>query len=222
MAERARTVLVVEDEEGILQSIHFALREAGYIVATARNACQALEKVDQCNPDLLILDVMLPDVAGTELCRELRQSHYLPILFLSARDQCEDRVLGLNCGADDYLGKPFEFPELLARVAALLRRYENRPLQNKLELNLEPLLRQVVYQGRTIELTPLECRLLEFLMRRAGNACSREDLLRSLWGYEEPVATNCLEVTVSGLRAKLADSDRTLIRTIRGIGYSLG
>ena len=216
-------ILIVDDDESILESVSFALEHEGYQVLQASDGEQALGHLQQAIPDMAILDVMLPDRSGLELCRYLRVLGEIPILFLSARDALEDKVQGFESGADDYLVKPFKFKELLIRVRALLRRC--KPAQDHLEygdLRLEPSTRIVTRSGEPLQLTLREYELLEVLLRRPRHVHSREELLQKIWGYQGPVETNVLEVHISSLRAKLKDTQKRTIRTVRGVGYSLG
>lgn len=220
---RQPLVLVVDDEESILESVTFSLENEGYRTLVASDGSQALRLLEEVRPDLIILDVMLPDCSGIEVCRALRALGDQPILFLSARDRSDDKVLGLESGADDYLSKPFKFKELLARVKALLRRH--LPGQQQLrygEIELDPVSHTVTNRGQLLHLTLREYELLEFLLRRPQQVFSRDQILRQLWGWQSEAETNLVEVHVSALRHKLGDANKRLIRTVRGVGYSLG
>lgn len=217
-------ILVVDDEESILESVCFALEHDGYETISAGTAAQAVECMKDPMPDLVLLDVLLPDRSGLDLCRYLRALGETPILVLSACDSLEDRVLGLDSGADDYLVKPFRFKELLARVRALLRRSgKQTPAVHQFgDLKLDIQRRLFGLGEQQLSLTLREYELLEFLLRRARQVIPRSELLAHLWGQAAAVETNVLEVHVSALRTKLGESGRHLIRTIRGVGYSLG
>ena len=218
-------ILVVDDEESILESVSFALEHEGYAVRTAEKVSDALDILKDNPFDLVVLDVMLPDRSGLELCRYLHSVGDMPILCLSARDSLEDKVAGLDSGADDYLVKPFKFKELLARVRALLRRGPRRSATETVEfgeLRLEPTRRLVTHSGERLHLTLREYELLEYLLRRSRQVITREELLRVLWNLEPPVETNVLEVHISALRSKLGETGRHMIRTVRGVGYSVG
>ena len=184
---------------------------------------EALRRYQEVKPQLVVLDVMLPDRSGFEVCRDIRVLGDTPILFLTARDQLDDRVTGLDMGGDDYLPKPFKFREFLARVRALLRRsgHSNRVLSCG-ELILDPDTRMVMYQGRPVHLTLREYEVLELLLRRPRQVFTRQQILRQLWGWSDDIETNVVEVHISALRAKFQDTSRTLIRTVRGVGYALG
>lgn len=217
-------ILVVDDEPSIVDYITLGLRYEGFEVGSAGDGRQALQTWRDFRPDLVVLDRMLPDGDGLSVCRELRALSEVPVLMLSARGEVEDRVEGLQCGADDYLPKPFKFEELLARIQALLRRagrHNDRVLRFA-DLELDPSTRRLRKSDESIELTAREFDLLEALMRRPTQVLTREQLLSQLWGFDFEGNTNVVEVHISSLRQKLSDKDRTLIRTVRSIGYALG
>ncbi|MBS2040057.1 response regulator transcription factor [bacterium] len=218
-------ILVVDDEESIVDSISFALEREGYEVQCAGSAAEALKALDGALPDLVLLDVMLPDRSGLDLCTFIRFLGEAPILMLSARDSLEDKVQGLEAGADDYLVKPFKFKELLARVRALMRRWRKCEEANTLQLGdlkLEPARRTIFQSGEALDLTLREFELLEYFMRRPRRVVTRDELLNRVWHLPTPAETNVLEVHISSLRQKLRDPEKKLIRTIRGVGYTLG
>ena len=221
---RSPRVLVVEDDEDIAQVLQRSLRIEGYEVRTASDGIAALEQGRSFAPDLVILDLGLPQMDGLEVARELREHDDVPILILTARDALESRVEGLDAGADDYLVKPFERQELLARMRALLRRRPPRgsaPMRvGDLSLNTDT--HEVVRGERPIELTQREFELLEYLMRNERIVISRQRLLDEVWGYDPFSTTNTIEVFVSNLRRKLEAGDEPrLLHTIRGAGYVL-
>ena len=221
---RAPRVLVVEDDEDIAQALQRSLRMEGYEVRSAADGEAALEEGRSFAPDLVILDLGLPKLDGLEVARSLRADDDIPILILTARDALEARVEGLDSGADDYLVKPFERQELLARLRALLRRRPPRgsaPLRvGDLSLNVDT--HEVARGERSIELTQREFELLEYLMRNERIVISRQRLLDEVWGYDPFSTTNTIEVFVSKLRRKLeADGEPRLLHTIRGAGYVL-
>jgi DNA-binding response OmpR family regulator len=221
---RAPRVLVVEDDEDIAQALQRSLRMEGYEVHTVADGKTALEHERSFAPDLVILDLGLPELDGLEVARSLRDGDDVPILILTARDALESRVEGLDAGADDYLVKPFERQELLARMRALLRRRPPRgsaPLRvGDLSLNVDT--HEVARGERAIELTQREFELLEYLMRNERIVISRQRLLDEVWGYDPFSTTNTIEVFVSNLRRKLeADDEPRLLHTIRGAGYVL-
>jgi DNA-binding response OmpR family regulator len=210
-------VLVVEDDVDIADVLRRSLRNEGYEVRTSSDGVEALDVAAGFFPDLVVLDLGLPRLDGVEVCRRLRMDGDVPILMLTARAETEDRVEGLDSGADDYLVKPFERQELLARIRALLRR---RTPRGALQLN--PDTREVRRGGREIELTNREFELLEFLMRNERLVISRERLLDEVWGYDPMAATNTIDVFISNLRRKLeAGEEPRLLHTKRGAGYVL-
>lgn len=223
MSATPSMILVVDDEESILEAVTFSLEHEGYRTAVALTGDEALRRYQEVKPQLVVLDVMLPDRSGFEVCRDIRVLGDTPILFLTARDQLDDRVTGLDMGGDDYLPKPFKFREFLARVRALLRRsgHSNRVLSCG-ELILDPDTRMVMYQGRPVHLTLREYEVLGLLLRRPRQVFTRQQILRQLWGWSDDIETNVVEVHISALRAKFQDTSRTLIRTVRGVGYALG
>jgi DNA-binding response OmpR family regulator len=221
---RAPRVLVVEDDEDIAQALQRSLRMEGYEVRCAADGEQALEHGHIFAPDLVILDLGLPRVDGLEVARTLRQGGDVPILILTARDAVESRVEGLDSGADDYLVKPFERQELLARMRALLRRRPPRgsaPLRVG-DLTLNPDTHEVNRGERDVDFTQREFELLEYLMRNERIVISRQQLLDEVWGYDPFSTTNTIEVFISNLRRKLeAGGEPRLLHTIRGAGYVL-
>ncbi|MBV8941229.1 MAG: response regulator transcription factor [Solirubrobacterales bacterium] len=223
--ERPPRVLVVEDDDAIAQVLQRSLRMEGYEVKIAGDGVSALDQAHAFLPDLVILDLGLPRLDGIEVARMLRQGDDdVPILVLTARDAVDSRVEGLDSGADDYLVKPFERQELLARMRALLRR---RPPRGQAtltvgDLKLNPDTHEVRRGERTMDLTQREFELLEYLMRNERIVISRQRLLDEVWGYDPFSMTNTIEVFVSNLRRKLeAGGEPRLLHTIRGAGYVL-
>jgi len=215
-------VLVVEDDAEITDVLRRSLRNEGYEVRTAGDGIEALDQAQAFVPDLVVLDLGLPRLDGTEVCRQLRAEGDVPILVLTARAETDDRVGGLDSGADDYLVKPFERRELLARIRALLRR---RPPRGSAalavgDLRLNPDTREVVRGEREIELTNREFELLEYLMRNERLVISRERLLEEVWGYDPMAMTNTIDVFISNVRRKLeAGGEPRILHTKRGAGY---
>jgi DNA-binding response OmpR family regulator len=218
-------VLVVEDDEDIAQVLQRSLRMEGYEVKLAEDGVRALEEAHAFLPDIVVLDLGLPRLDGLDVAKRMREDgDDVPILILTARDALESRVEGLDIGADDYLVKPFERQELLARLRALLRRRPPRgmaPLRAG-DLMLNPDTHEVLRGERRIELTQREFELLEYLMRNERLVISRQKLLDEVWGYDPFSITNTIEVFVSNLRRKLeAGGEPRLLHTVRGAGYVL-
>ena len=226
MSERPPRVLVVEDDEEIASVLQRSLRVEGYEVELSGDGRDALDRSRTFNPDLVILDLGLPGMDGMDVARSLRgeDGGGVPILMLTARDAVESRVQGLDAGADDYLVKPFERDELLARLRALLRRRPPRGSATMTvgDLELNPDRHEVKRGGREVELTQREFELLEFLMRNERIVVTRQQLLEDIWGYDAFADTNTIEVFVSNLRRKLeAGGESRMLHTIRGAGYVL-
>jgi DNA-binding response OmpR family regulator len=217
-------VLVVEDEQRIAQFLKKGLAEKGYVVDAMGNADAALESLSGSTPDLIILDLMIPGSRdGLELCRELRSRGVRSkILMLTARDTVQNKIEGLDAGADDYLVKPFSFRELLARIRALLRRteiVEPGPLVFQ-DLSYEPESREVVRGDETVRLTVREGALFELLLRRRGKVVSRSEIQARIWEDSFDLSTNIIDVYINALRKKIDGGDREkLIQTVRGVGY---
>jgi DNA-binding response OmpR family regulator len=217
-------VLVIEDDTEITDALRRSLRHEGYEVRTAGDGVEALDAAAAFIPDLVVLDLGLPRLDGIEVCRQLRADGDVPILILTARTETDDRVTGLDSGADDYLVKPFERQEFLARIRALLRRRPPRGSASLAvgNLTLNPDTREVHRANREIELTNREFELLEYLMRNERLVVSRERLLDEVWGYDPMAATNTIDVFISNLRRKLeAAGEPRLLHTKRGAGYVL-
>jgi heavy metal response regulator len=218
-------ILLVEDEPQIADFIARGLSENSYSVDTARDGEEAVQWPSVAEFDVIILDVMLPAMDGIEVCRTLRaQGIRTPILMLTARDAVEDRVLGLDSGADDYLVKPFAFAELLARVRALIRR-EPVLIRNTLQVGdlvMDTVTRQVTRSAADIELTAKEFALLEYLMRHPNQVLSRTVIAEHIWNYDFANATNVIDVHVKNLRKKIDEGyEPKLIHTVRGAGYRI-
>jgi two-component system response regulator MprA len=223
MAERAR-ILVVDDDSRIAASLRRALVYEGYEVEVAADGPAALTAARDRPPDLVVLDLMLPGLDGIEVCRRLRDGDDVPILMLTARDTTADRVRGLDTGADDYLVKPFDYDELLARVRALLRR--RAPAAGRVlryaDLTLDQETREVMRGGREVRLTALEFELLHFFLRNPRRVLTRARLIEAVWGFDAETVSNVVDVYVGYLRARLeAAGEPRLIQTVRGVGYTL-
>ncbi len=214
-------ILVVEDSVGILGFLRKGLREEGYTVETAEDGDTAFRKASAEGFDAAVVDVMLPGRSGTQLVHDLREAGItFPVLLLTARDRVEDKVEGLDAGADDYLTKPFDFPELAARLRALLRRTGGGApaVLRAGDLELDPASHEVRRGGEKVELTPKEFALLEYLVRNADRPLSRAVLMEHVWGIRFDPGTNVVDVFINSLRNKL-DPERRVIQTVRGVGY---
>jgi DNA-binding response OmpR family regulator len=220
-------ILVVEDERRLAQVVRRVLEEEGHTVDVAYDGEEGLAVATDSSHDVIVLDILLPAMDGFEVCRSLRRDRVdTPILLLTALDSVDDRVRGLDAGADDYLPKPFAFQELLARLRALGRRKVQAREPTALEvegLRLDLRRRRAERGGRTIELSPREFTLLEFLMRNEGRVVTRTQMLDHVWGYDYATDSNLVDVYMAYLRRKVdRGDDHKLIRTVRGIGYALG
>ncbi len=219
-------ILLVEDEIKMARALRRGLEQEGYAVHAVNNGEEALSRGLHDDYDAVVLDVMLPGRDGFSVCRELRTNgRWAPVLMLTARDAVEDRIRGLDAGADDYLVKPFSFGELLARLRALVRRgASERPAVLEVDgVTLDPATHAVWRDGTAVDLSSREFALLEFLMRRAGEVVSRSRILEHVWDVNYDGFSNVVDVYVGYLRRKLEQPfDRPLIRTVRGVGYGLG
>ena len=221
-------LLVVEDELKLAAYLHKGLTEEGFVVDVAHNGVDGLHLAMECDYDLLVLDAMLPGIDGLSVLAALRQSKQTPVLMLTARIRVEDRVKGLQSGADDYLVKPFAFSELVARIQVLLRRA--RPLREAdgaavlglADLELDLLRRKATRAGRRLDLTAKEFNLLTLLLRRQGEVLSRTEIAEQVWDMNFDSATNVIDVAIRRLRGKLdVPFERALLHTVRGMGYVL-
>ena len=214
-------LLLVEDDRAVGQGIRVALGSEGYTLDWLQDGASALHALRSERFDLLLLDLGLPRLDGLDLLRQIRaEQQSLPVLILTARDGTPDRIAGLDAGADDYLVKPFDVDELKARVRALLRRSQGRaqPLLEHGQISLDPATQQVSFNGVEIAMTPMEYQLLHQLMIRPGKVVTRERLSSTLYGWQDKVESNTLEVLIHNLRKKLSAE---LIRTVRGVGYRI-
>jgi DNA-binding response OmpR family regulator len=219
------TILVVDDEKNIVQLARLYLDKEGYRVEAAYDGAQALEKARSVRPDLVILDIMMPEVDGLSVAKELRKTSNVPIIILTARGDDVDRIVGLELGADDYVTKPFNPRELVARVKAVLRRARaEAPGQPVLEANglrLDPASREVTIEGKQVTLRAKEFDLLAAFMRHPGVVLDRERLLQLVWGTDYFGDTRTIDVHVAWLRDKLSNAERVKIQTVWGVGYKL-
>ncbi|HEU5013787.1 MAG TPA: response regulator transcription factor [Roseiflexaceae bacterium] len=220
-------ILVADDDLPSVKLTSFLLEEAGYRVMKAYDGPSILQSVEQHAPDLVLLDVSMPKTTGFDICRQIRRTSDVPIIFLSARSQLQDKVTGLQIGGDDYLVKPFEPSELLARVEAVLRRRNSDMLNPSARLShgditLDPVEHKVLFADeRSVELTPLEFRLLYYLMKNAGRVLSTSQILNKVWGYDYEGESNLVAVYIRRLRTKVepdAEQPRHVI-TVRNLGY---
>jgi two-component system response regulator VicR len=228
-----KKILVVDDEKPIADILQFNLKKEGYEVVCAHDGNEALRKVEEFQPDLILLDIMLPQRDGMEVCREVRKKYEIPIIMLTAKDSEIDKVLGLELGADDYVTKPYSTRELIARVKANLRRHQQvinimdmEQESNEIavgSLIIHPDAYVVSKRGETIELTHREFELLHYLAKHIGQVMTREHLLQTVWGYDYYGDVRTVDVTVRRLREKIEDSPShpTWIVTRRGVGYYL-
>jgi two-component system, OmpR family, KDP operon response regulator KdpE len=221
-----RRILVVDDEPGLRELVRINLEHEGFGVFQAENGAQGLSAVQEHQPDLVIMDVMMPEMDGWEACRKLREFSQVPVLMLTAKVQSQDIVTGLDSGADDYLVKPFNMDELMARVRALLRRVPspNRPVAGgNGEIVIDKQKREVLVRGEPVDLTPTEYDLLLMLAENAGTVLEHEALLRSVWGQEYTKDNDYLKVYIWHLRRKLEQDPRDpkLLLTEWGVGYRL-
>jgi two-component system response regulator RegX3 len=220
-------ILVVEDEESVLDPLELLLTKEGYSIVTARDGKEALEKFDQSSPDLILLDLMLPEISGTQVCRQIRSKSSVPIIMLTAKDTEVDKVVGLELGADDYIVKPYSKAELVARIKAVLRRQSSDSSSTDLgvisagpvKIDIDRHL--VTINGITISLPLKEFELLEFLARNKGRVLTRTQLIDRVWGSDYFGDTKTLDVHVKRLRAKIEKdpANPVYIQTIRGLGY---
>jgi two-component system OmpR family response regulator len=222
-------VLVVDDEPAITDLLSTALRYMGYQVTTAATGFAALDAAATASPDLVVLDVMLPDIDGFEVCRRLRAARdFVPVIFLSARDTEDDRIAGFVRGGDDYVTKPFSLEELTLRIGALLRRAragqgdaDETPRLRYRDLEMDEDRHQVWRAGREVELSPTEFRLLRFFLLNPERVLSKQQILDHVWQYDFNGEDNVVETYVSYLRRKLDDAEPKMLRTVRGFGYQL-
>jgi len=221
-------ILVVDDAESITEMLRLSLRFVGFEVATAGTGARAREVAATFQPDLALLDVMLPDTDGFALLRELRRERDLPVLFLTARDAVEDRIHGLTLGADDYVTKPFSLEEVVARVGVILRRSrttgELEPTENRLtyaDLVMDEEGHQVWRHDQPVNLSPTEFALLRFLLRNAGRVLSRAQILEHVWRYDFDGDDSVVDSYIRYLRRKIDVFDPSLVQTVRGVGYTL-
>ena len=222
-------VLIVEDEASFSEALEFLLGKEGFQVTTAATGTEALRKFDQGGIDLVLLDLMIPEISGTEVCRQIRAKSRVPIIMLTAKDSEVDKVVGLEIGADDYVTKPYSSRELVARIRAVLRRNSGDAIDSESGLMTVGPVRmdvdrhQVAVNGNPVSLPLKEFELLEFLMRNAGRVLTRMQLIDRVWGSDYVGDTKTLDVHIKRLRAKIETDpgNPTLIQTVRGLGYKM-
>ena len=214
-------ILVVDDEKTLVKGMKFNLENEGYEVECAYDGAAALELAREGRFDLLILDVMMPEMDGIEACMKIREFSNVPIIMLTARGEDVDRILGFELGADDYVVKPFNIRELLLRIRAILRRQvmvESNPVLTRHGVSVDPAAHKVTVLGQDVELTATEFRLIEDLLRNAGRVRTREELLAAVWGYQFEGYARTVDTHIRRLRNKLGDAAE-IIETVRGVGY---
>ena len=216
-------ILVVDDEKSIVDFVKMGLEAEGYIVYSAFDGNEAIELAQKVNPHIIILDIMLPGMDGYEVCSRIKRLIKTSIIMLTARDDVDDKVRGLDTGADDYMAKPFSFKELLARINARIR--NSFPELNQVisigDFNIDDGAHEFTYCGKIIELPPTQYNLLRFLLINNGTVLSKSLILEKVWGYDFNGEENIVEVYIRYLRDKLEDKDHNIIRTVRGVGYKM-
>ena len=225
----ARTILVVDDEKTLRETLADGLETEGYAVLQAADGREAVEVFRHRHPDLILLDLMLPEISGTEVCRIIRAESGVPILMLTAKSAEVDKVVGLELGADDYVTKPFSFRELLARVRALLRRSEAQAAATEVEtidlgqVKVDLAGRRLLRQGEALQVKPKAFDLLAFLLRNSGHVFTRDQLLEHVWGYDYAGETRTVDVHIHWLRGQIEQdpANPSLLETVRGVGYVL-
>lgn len=223
---KSKDILIVEDDKGITRVLELEFKHEGYTYDIAMDGREGLEKFQSNNYGLILLDLMLPEVSGMEVCRKIRKVSSVPIIMLTARRDLTEKVIGLDLGADDYVTKPFEMEELLARIRAGLRRVKAGAGELKLlelgDLSINISTREVIKKGDHIDLTKTEYDLLEYLLRNKGIVLTRDQIIEHVWSYDFVGDTNILDVYIRYLRNKLDYPYKTkLIQTVRGVGYTL-
>ncbi|WIF95785.1 response regulator transcription factor [Caminicella sporogenes] len=221
--DRKVKVMIVDDDKNIAELIDVYLKKEGYETKKFYNGKEALKEFERFAPDLVILDIMLTEIDGYEICREIRKISNIPIIMLTAKGETFDKVLGLELGADDYIVKPFDAKELLARIKAVLRRYNSKHSDNvKLvipNLTIDISDYSIIYHGKKMEIPPKELELLYFLVSNANRVFTREQLLDKIWGYDYAGGTRTVDVHIKRLREKFNLEDSWEIKTVWGVGY---
>lgn len=223
LIEKQINILIVDDEESIVEFIKMGLEAEGFSVHTAFDGNEAISLARELNPHIVILDIMLPGINGYEVCSEIKRSIKTSIIMLTARDDIDDRVKGLNLGADDYMVKPFSFKELLARINARLRNSfpDLTGIINVGDFNIDDGAHEISFHGKHLELTPTEYNLLKYLLINNGLVLSKSTILEKVWGFDFNGEVNIVEVYIRYLRDKIEDKEHNIIRTVRGVGYKV-
>ncbi|EHI97842.1 two component transcriptional regulator, winged helix family [Clostridium sp. DL-VIII] len=217
------TILVVDDEKSIVDFIKMGLEAEGYDVYSAFDGNEAIELAQKINPHIVILDIMLPGMNGYEVCSRIKKYIRASIIMLTARDDVDDKVRGLDIGADDYMAKPFSFKELLARINARIRNSfpELNNIQQLGNFVIDDRAHEITYNGKVLDLPPTQYNLLRFLVVNNGMALSKSLILEKVWGYDFNGEENIVEVYIRYLRDKIDDKEHSIIRTVRGVGYKV-
>ncbi|MDP4178806.1 MAG: response regulator transcription factor [Bacillota bacterium] len=216
-------ILVVDDEESIVEFIKMGLEAEGYNVYSAFDGIEAIKFSREINPQIVILDIMLPGMDGYEVCSQIKKSIKTSIIMLTARDDVDDKVKGLDLGADDYMSKPFSFKELLARINARLRNImtDLNQISSIGNFSIDDGAHEILYNNTLLELSPTEYNLLKYLLQNDGLVLSKSKILEKVWGYDFNGEENIVEVYIRYLRDKIGDTTHSIIRTVRGVGYKI-
>ena len=216
-------ILVVDDEKSIVDFIKMGLEAEGYLVYEAYDGREAIEIANKIHPHIVILDIMIPEIDGYEVCKRIKKSMKTSIIMLTARDEIDDKVRGLDTGADDYMSKPFSFKELLARINARIRNSfpELSDVIHIGEFLIDDGAHEFTYRGEIVGLSPTQYNLLKYLLVNNGLVLSKSLILEKVWGYDFNGEENIVEVYIRYLREKIEDKDHTIIRTVRGVGYKM-
>ena len=215
-------ILVVDDDENIADLIELYFEKEGYKVYKVHNGRDAIKVFKEKDPEIIVLDIMMPEIDGYEVLREIRKTSQVPIIMLSAKGETFDRVLGLELGADDYMVKPFEAKELVARVRAVLRRYNPKAQSRNIEyqdLSIDPDSYTVTYKGSIVDMPPKEFDLIYFLASNSNKVFTRDQLLYKVWGYDYPGDSRTVDVHIKRIREKLKETDEWAVKTVWGVGY---
>lgn len=217
------TILIVDDEKSIVDFIKMGLEAEGYLVYEAYDGNEAIELARKINPNIVILDIMLPGMDGYEVCSIIKKSIKTSVIMLTALDEVDDKVKGLDIGADDYMAKPFSFKELLARINARIRNSfpELSDITNIGNFKVDDKAHEITYREKVLDLPPTQYNLLSFLLMNNGIALSKSLILEKVWGYDFNGEDNIVEVYIRYLRDKIGDKDHNIIKTVRGVGYKM-